>query len=153
MNSNWSYSPKVSIEVKISNLFIPCDLEIWRMTDKNNWAQLLCCFKFCASFHSHQWIQTGVTVRELPICLKIDDVCRMWPWNSMDDLRKQYPTPSILHQASCIISKAWLNSNSSYSSVTPDLAQKWWFIVAWDLESCGLPWRTLGHFFYATPGF
>ena len=39
-----------------------CDLEIWRMTFKNNKAPLLCYFKLCASFRSHWWIQTGVTV-------------------------------------------------------------------------------------------
>ena len=43
--------------------FVPCDLEIWQMTLKSNTAPLLCYLKFCASFHSHPWIQTGVTVR------------------------------------------------------------------------------------------
>ena len=32
----------------------------------NNRAPLLCHFKLCASFHSHQWIKTGVTVPKLP---------------------------------------------------------------------------------------
>ena len=45
----------------------PCDLEIWRMTLKNNRAPLQCYFKLCASFCSHWWIQTGVTVRKRPI--------------------------------------------------------------------------------------
>ena len=53
--------------------FVPCDLEIWRMTLKNNRAPLLCYFKLCASFRSHWWIQTGVTVRKRPIWVKIDD--------------------------------------------------------------------------------
>ena len=53
--------------------FVPCDLEIWQMTLKNNRASLLCCFKFCATFHSHRWIQTGVTVRKRTICVKIGD--------------------------------------------------------------------------------
>ena len=44
--------------------FFPCDLEIWRMTLKNNRAPLLCYFKLCASFHSHPWIKTGITVRK-----------------------------------------------------------------------------------------
>ena len=43
------------------------------MTLKNNREPLLCCFKFCASFHNHQWIQTGVTFRKRPILVKIDD--------------------------------------------------------------------------------
>ena len=51
----------------------PCDLEIWRMTFKNNRAPLLCYFKLHASFCSHWWIQAGVTVRKRPIWVKIDD--------------------------------------------------------------------------------
>ena len=39
----------------------------------NNRASLLCCFKLCATFHSHRWIQTGVTVRKRPIWVKFDD--------------------------------------------------------------------------------
>ena len=54
-------------------LFLPCDLEIWWMTLENNRASLLCCFKLCATFHSHWWIQTGVTVRKRPIWVKFDD--------------------------------------------------------------------------------
>ena len=53
--------------------FVPCDLEIWWMTLENNRASLLCCFNLCATFHSHWWIQTGVTVRKRPIWVKIDD--------------------------------------------------------------------------------
>ena len=49
------------------------DLKIWQMTLKNNRTPLPCCFKFCASFHSHQWIQTGVTVRKCPIWVKSGD--------------------------------------------------------------------------------
>ena len=39
-----------------SVIFIPCDLEIWRMTLKNNRAPLLCHIKLCASFHRHIYI-------------------------------------------------------------------------------------------------
>ena len=53
--------------------FVSCDLEIWWMTLENNRASLLCCFKLCATFHSHWWIQTGVTVRKRPIWVKFDD--------------------------------------------------------------------------------
>ena len=42
----------------------PCDLEIWRMTLKNNRAPLLSNIKLYASFHHHMRIQTGVTVRK-----------------------------------------------------------------------------------------
>ena len=52
--------------------FSPCDLDIWWMTPKNNRAPLLCYFKLFASFRSHWWIQTGVTVRKRLIWVKID---------------------------------------------------------------------------------
>ena len=60
----------------------PCNL-----TDdlgKNNRAHLPCYFKLCASFRSHWWIQTGVTVRKRPIWVKSDDffyLCDLdlWP--------------------------------------------------------------------------
>ena len=54
------------IGVKIDDFFVPRDLEIWRMTLKNN-KELLCCLKLCALFHSHQWIQSGATFRKCPI--------------------------------------------------------------------------------------
>ena len=53
--------------------FSPCDREIWRMTLQYNRAPLLCYFKLCASFRSHWWIQTSITVRKRPIWVKFDD--------------------------------------------------------------------------------
>ena len=68
-------------------VFVQRDLENWWMTLKNNRAPLLCYFKFCASFRSHWWIQTGVTARKRPIWVKIDDFFSRvtlksdgWPW-------------------------------------------------------------------------
>ena len=52
--------------------FSPCDLEIWWMTPKNNRAPLLCYFKLFASFCSHWWKHTGVTVRKRLIWVIID---------------------------------------------------------------------------------
>ena len=62
--------------------FVPCDLEIWRMTLKNNRAPLLTNIKLYASFHHHMWIQTGFTVRKrlswvmTSVTLTFD----LWPW-------------------------------------------------------------------------
>ena len=56
-----------------SAFFVPRNLEIWRMTLKNNRASLLCCFKLCVSFHTHWWIKNWVTVRKRPIWVKCDD--------------------------------------------------------------------------------
>ena len=76
-----------------SPFFVSCDLEIWRMTLKNNRASLLCCFNLCASFRSHWLIPTGVTVRKHPIWVKIDDfVSRVtlkfdgYPWKTIGHL-------------------------------------------------------------------
>ena len=80
MNSNWSYSPETPNLGQIRRFLEPCDLEIWRMTLKNNRAPLLCHFKFCAPFRSHWWFQTGVTVRKRPILVKFDDLFSRVPW-------------------------------------------------------------------------
>ena len=73
MNSNWSYSPEMPNLGQIRQFLEPCDLAIWCMTLKNNRAPLLCYFKLYASFHSHRWIQAGVTVPKRPIWVKIDN--------------------------------------------------------------------------------
>ena len=72
-NSNWRYSPETANLGQNGQIFEPCDLRIWRMTLKNNRAPLLFYFKLCASFLSHWWIQTWVTVRKRSIWVKFDD--------------------------------------------------------------------------------
>ena len=73
---------KRPIWVKIRRFLEPCDLEIWRMTLKNNRAPLLSIIKLYTSFHHHMWIQTGVTVRKqlswlvTSVTLTFD----LWPW-------------------------------------------------------------------------
>ena len=68
-----AYSPETPNLGQNRWCFVPCDLEIWWMTLENNRAPLLCCFKLCATFHSHRWIQTGVAVQKRPIWVKLDD--------------------------------------------------------------------------------
>ena len=65
VNSNWSYSPETPNLGQIQQFWKPWDLEIWQMTLQNNRAPLLCYFKLCASFHTHWWIQTGVSLETL----------------------------------------------------------------------------------------
>ena len=70
---------------------------------KMNREPLLCCIKLCASFHSHQWIQTGVTVRKCQICIKIDYFCPVrvtlkfdgWPKKTIGHLF--YAVSSFMH--------------------------------------------------------
>ena len=90
VNSNWSYSPETHDSGQNRQFFVPCDLEIWRMILKKSRVPLLCCFKFYASSHSHQWIQTRVTVRKRPIWVKIVDLfsrvtlkCDGWLWKTI----------------------------------------------------------------------
>ena len=73
VNSNLSYSPETLNLGQNRRFFEPCDLEILRMTLKNNRASLLCYFKLCVSFRRHWWIQIGVTVQKRPIWVKFDD--------------------------------------------------------------------------------
>ena len=73
MNSNLSSSLETPNLGQIWPFLEPCDLEIWRMTLQNNGAPLLWYFKLYASFRSHWWIQTWVTVRKRPIWVTFND--------------------------------------------------------------------------------
>ena len=82
--------------------FSPCDLDIWWMTLQNNRAPLLCYFKLFASFCSHWWIQTWVTVWKPLIWVKIDNCFSCvtlqfdrWPWKTIGHLF--YATSSFVH--------------------------------------------------------
>ena len=59
-----------------------CDLEIWRMTLKNNRAPFLSNTKLCASFHHDIWVQTGVTVwkRLSWLLTYVTLTFDLWPW-------------------------------------------------------------------------
>ena len=102
MNSNWSCCPETPNLGLIRRFLEPCDLEIWRMTLKNNRAPLLCHFKLYASFRSHRWIQAGVRIRKRPIWVKIDDFLSratlkfdVWPCKTIGHLF--YATSSFVH--------------------------------------------------------
>ena len=83
-------------------IFVPCDLDIWWMTLKNNRAPLLCYIKPCASFQSHQWNQTGVTVPKRSIRVKIGNFLSRvtwkfdgWPWITIGHV--SYVASSFVH--------------------------------------------------------
>ena len=82
MNSNWSYSPETPNLGQSRRFLEPCDLEIWRMTLKNNRAPLLSIIKLYASFHHHMWIQAGVTVRKRLswVVTSVTLTYDLWPW-------------------------------------------------------------------------
>ena len=74
-------------------IFALYDLKIWWITLKNYRAPLLCCFKLCATFHSHRWIQTKVTVWKRSIRVRIGNLLSLvtfkfdgWPWKTIGHL-------------------------------------------------------------------
>ena len=88
-------------------VFVPCDLEIWGMTLKNNRAPLLCCFKLCASFHSHWWIYTRVTVRKRSIRVKIGNFVpcdlEIWGMTLKNNTHLSYAVTSFVHHFVAIL--------------------------------------------------
>ena len=84
-----------------SAIYFPRDLEIWRMTLKNNRAPLLCCFKlhhFIAISEFKLKLQSG----NAQFGSKSAIFCPVWLWNLTDDLKKTignlfYATLSFVH--------------------------------------------------------
>ena len=147
MNSKWSYSLEIpNLGQNQQILFVSYDLEIWQMTLKNNKAPLLCRFKLCASFHSHPWIQNGVTVRKRPIWVKINDFfvpCDLEIWettlkNNKAPLLCYFKLCASFHnhrwiQTGVTVRKRliWVKINDFLSSVTLKF-DRW-------------PWKRIGH--------
>ena len=77
-----------------------CDLEISWMTSKNNRA-LLYYVKLSVSFQTHQWIQSGVTVRKRSIRIEIGKILYRvtlkfyWSWKTIGHLF--YTTSSFVY--------------------------------------------------------
>ena len=119
----------------------PCDLEIWRMTLKNNRVPLLCYFKLCALFRTHWWIQTWVAVRKRSIRVKMDDFfLAVWPRNFTDD-PQQGKSEGFESCDWPIVRKRpiWVKIGDVLSRVT--------------LKFDGWPWKTIGHLPYAVWSF
>ena len=55
----------------------------------------------------------------------------VWPWNLTDDLQKQYGTSPKQHQALCITSSSYVNSNWSYSLETAKLGYDFYDLDLW----------------------
>ena len=132
---------KRPIRVKIDVFLVPCDLEIWQMTLENNRAHLLYYIKLCASFQSHQWIQTRVTVRKRPILVKIDDFFsyvnlkfERWPWKTIGHLF--YTTSSFVHHFKPIgeYELELQSRNAKFWSKSTILLALWPWNLADDLE-------------------
>ena len=145
MNSNGSYNSGTLNSYQNQQFFVPGDLEIWQMTLKNNRAPLLTYFKLCASFRSHCWIQTGVTVQKRPIWFKIGVFLSpvtlkfdWWPWKILGHLF--YATSSCVHHLVAICEfklelwsgKAQIGAKFALTSVTLTF-DLWPWPFAWTL--------------------
>ena len=132
----------------------PCDLEIWRMTLKNNRAPLLCYFKLCASFRSHRCFQTWVTVPETSNLGQIQwflEPCDLaiWPMtlkNNRAPLLFYFKLCASFRNHRCI--ETWVTVRKRPIWVKFDD-----FLSGVTLKFDGWPWKTIGHLFYATSSF
>ena len=110
--------------------------------------------QLCASFHSHWWIQTGVTVRKRLIWVKIDTFLSRvilkfdgWPWKTIGHLF--YATSSFVYHLVAIGElKLELQSGNAQSRSNSTL-----FFSRVTLKFDGWRWKTIGHLFYATSSF
>ena len=124
------------------------------MTLENNRAPLLCCFKLCATFHSHRWIQNGVAVRKRPIWVKFNEFlepCDLEIWR-MTLKKNRAPLLYYFKLYASFRSHLWIQSGAKVRK-----RQIWVKIddffsrvtVPFDVW----PWKTIGHLFYATSSF
>ena len=127
-------------------LFSPCDLQIWWMNSQNYRARLLHYIKLCASFHSHQWIQTTVIVRKRSILVKIGDLLSRvtlkidrWPWKTIGHLF--YVASSFMHHFIAISEfKLKLQSGNAQFGSKSGI-----FFSRVTLKFDKWPWKTIGH--------
>ena len=91
MDSNWSYSPETLNSRQNRRVFVPCDLEIWRMTLKN---KTIGHPSYATSSFVHHFVAIGEFNLELQsgnaqFGSKSTIVLAVWPWNLTDYLGKQ----------------------------------------------------------------
>ena len=93
------------------------------MTSKNNRAPRLYCIKLCASFQTHWWIQTAVTVQKRSIWVKIGNFLSFvtlkfdgWPWQTIGHLF--YATSSFVNHFKAIVELKleWQSGNAQFRS-------------------------------------
>ena len=146
MDSNWSYSPETPNLGQNWRLFDPCDLQIWRKTFKINRAPLLYYFKLCASFCSHWWIQTGVTVQKRPIRVKIDEFFSRVTLKLDEITFKNNRPPLLCYFKLCVAfcSHWWIQTGVTVRK-RPIWVKIEDFFSCLTLKFDGGPWKTIGH--------
>ena len=120
------------------------------MTLKNNRTPLLCCFKLCASFSNHRWIQTKVRVRKRSIRVKMVDLFSCvtlkfdgWPRKTIG--HHFYVASSFMHHF-IGISEFKLKLQSGNAQFASKSAI---FFSCVTLKFDGWSWKTMGRLFFA----
>ena len=139
-------SPETPNLGQIWRFLVPCDLEIWQMTLKNNRAPLLNIIKLYASFHHHMLIQTRVTVRKrlswvlTSVTLTFDLWTRPFAWTSLLSL--------VITPENFMMIRWWEYGEKGVTDGQTDGRMDWTsHIAAWSQL------KTIGHLFYATSSF
>ena len=125
---------------------------LWWMTLKNNRTPLLYYIKLCASFQSHQSIQTWITAQKHSIRVKngkflsrVTLKYERWPWKTIG----HYTMSSFVHHLKAIgefkLEIQYRNTQFGSKSVI--------FLSRVTLKFDRWPWKTIGHLFYATSSF
>ena len=136
-----AYSPEMPNLGQNRWSFVPCDLEIWLMTLENNRASLICCFKLCATFHSHlvnsNWSYSPETTNLGQIqrffsrvTLKFD----VWPYKTIGHLF--YATSSFVHHFVAIgeLKLELQSGNAQFGSNSTIFRAVWPWNLTDDLE-------------------
>ena len=131
---------KLPIWIKFWQFLELCDLEIWRMTLRNNRAPLLSNIKLNASFHHHMWIQTWVTVRKRSSWVVTSVTFDLWPWPSAWTLLWSL----VITPKNFMLIRWWEHSQKG---VTDGQKENTICRAAWSQL------KTIGHLFYATSSF
>ena len=95
---------KRSIQVKIDDFFVLCDLDISWMTLEKIGHLFYTTSSFLHHFKAMGEFRLDLQSRNLQFGSKSAIFCPIWPWNLTDDLDKQWGTFSMLLEALCIIS-------------------------------------------------
>ena len=125
----------------------------WNLMDdlslKKYMAPLLCCFKLCASFHSHWWIQTRVTVRKRANWVKIDVFCcPVWPSNLKNGLKNNRASLLCYFKlCASFRSHQWIQTWVTVRKRLIWVKIDDFFFSRVILKFAGSPWKTIGHLF------
>ena len=142
---------KHSIRVKIGDFLPSVTLKFDGWPWKKNRAPLLCCFKLCASFHSHRWIQTKATVRKRLIrgqnrrfiVLCVLQIWRMTLKNYRAPLLCCFKLYVSFQKHRRIQTKVTVRKRSIRVKIAD-------FLSPVTLKFDEWLWKTIGHLFYAT---